>query len=200
MMYVNPTLKLPYYIKQPENWTPPIESLTLCMSRGWPTSLNEEKTCWEWITWSLKGNRFDLLSNSFDIVFKHCMWIWRLNPLSSNIYIQILQTDLHTFPWRISWENLIEDQSIFPEVIIVWRNWCWSLLELKVLKSQVSTTSKSTKPRSRTFSFPRLRMSTYVGLLNNFKKMVNFPNPLEEKMTFLLIGLSPTDETTPHFE
>ena len=69
-----------------------------------------------------------------------------------------------------------------------------------MLKGQVSTTSKSTKPRSHTFSFPRLRMSTYVGLLNNSKKMVNFPNPLEEKMTFLLIGLSPTDETTPHFE
>ena len=149
MIYVNPIFKLPYYMKRPDNWTPPIESLTLCMSRGWPTSLNEEKTCWEWITWSLKGNRFDLLSNSFDIVFKHCMWILRPNTLSPDIHIQILQTDLHTFPWRISRENLIEDQSIFPEVIIVLnlitvsfdnvlilfgQNWCWSLLGLKVLK------------------------------------------------------------------
>ena len=28
------------------------------------------------------------------------------NPLSPNIHIQILQTNLHTFPLRISWENL----------------------------------------------------------------------------------------------
>ena len=25
-------------------------------------------------------------------------WSWPLNPLSPNIHIQILQTDLHTFP------------------------------------------------------------------------------------------------------
>ena len=37
------------------------------------------------------------------------------HPLSLNIHIQILQeTDLHTFPYRISWENLFKDQSIFP--------------------------------------------------------------------------------------
>ena len=35
------------------------------------------------------------------------------NPLSPNIHIQILQTDLHTFPWRISWENLVKDQIFF---------------------------------------------------------------------------------------
>ena len=40
-------------------------------------------------------------------------------PLSPNINIPILQTDLHTFPLRISLENLIKDQSIFPEVIIL---------------------------------------------------------------------------------
>ena len=34
--------------------------------------------------------------------------------LSPNIHIQILQTDLHTYPYRISWENLFKDQSIFP--------------------------------------------------------------------------------------
>ena len=34
------------------------------------------------------------------------------NPLSPNIHIQILHTDLFTFPLRISWENLIKDQSI----------------------------------------------------------------------------------------
>ena len=68
------------------------------------------------------------------------------NPLSPNILIQILQTDLHTSPLTISWENLIKDQSIFSMVIIllilitlsldsVWillgENCCWSLLALK---------------------------------------------------------------------
>ena len=41
------------------------------------------------------------------------------NPLSPSIHIQILQTDLHTFPLRISWENLITDQGIFSLVIIL---------------------------------------------------------------------------------
>ena len=35
-----------------------------------------------------------------------------LNPLSPNIHIQILQTDLYTFPYRMSKENLIKDQSV----------------------------------------------------------------------------------------
>ena len=71
------------------------------------------------------------------------------NPLSPNIHIQILQTDLHTSPLTISWENLIKDQSIFSMVIIllilitlsldsVWtllgETCCWSLLALKGLK------------------------------------------------------------------
>ena len=70
------------------------------------------------------------------------------NPLSPNIHIQILQTDLPTFPLRISYENLIKDQSIFSSVIIllilitssrdnVWillgENCCWSLLGLRGL-------------------------------------------------------------------
>ena len=41
-----------------------------------------------------------------------------LNPLSPNIHTQILQTDLHTFPLRISWENLIKDHEIFSMTII----------------------------------------------------------------------------------
>ena len=41
-----------------------------------------------------------------------------VNPLSLNIHIQILQTDLYTFPYRMSQENLIKDQSIFPLMII----------------------------------------------------------------------------------
>ena len=35
------------------------------------------------------------------------------NPLSPNIHIQILQTDLYTFPSWMGWENLIKDQGIF---------------------------------------------------------------------------------------
>ena len=73
-----------------------------------------------------------------------------INPLSPNINIQILQTDLHTFPLRISWENLIKDHGIFSMMIIllilitlsldsVWillgeNNCCWSLLGIKGLK------------------------------------------------------------------
>ena len=34
--------------------------------------------------------------------------LWHINPLSPDIHIQILQTDLHTLPLRISWENLIK--------------------------------------------------------------------------------------------
>ena len=71
-----------------------------------------------------------------------------INLLSPNIHIQILQTDLHTFPLRISWENLIKDHGIFSMMIIllilitlsldsVWillgENCCWSLLGLKGL-------------------------------------------------------------------
>ena len=42
-----------------------------------------------------------------------------VNPLSPNIHIQILQTCLHTFPYRMSQEYLINDQSIFSLVIIL---------------------------------------------------------------------------------
>ena len=38
---------------------------------------------------------------------------WPINPLSPNMHKQILQTDLYTFPYRISWEKLIKDQSFF---------------------------------------------------------------------------------------
>ena len=43
-----------------------------------------------------------------------------LTPLIPNYFhIQISQTDLHTFSWRISGENLIKDQSISPLIIIL---------------------------------------------------------------------------------
>ena len=41
------------------------------------------------------------------------------NPLSRGIHIEILQTDPHKFPQRISCENLIIDQGIFSWVIIL---------------------------------------------------------------------------------
>ena len=36
-----------------------------------------------------------------------------------NIQIQILQTDLHTFPWRIGWEILFADQSFSHQKIVL---------------------------------------------------------------------------------
>ena len=42
----------------------------------------------------------------------------QVNRLTPKIHIQILQASLHTFLKRISWENLIKDQSIYPVVII----------------------------------------------------------------------------------
>ena len=36
-----------------------------------------------------------------------------VNPLSPNIDKQILQTDPYTFPYRISWKELIKDQRFF---------------------------------------------------------------------------------------
>jgi len=71
------------------------------------------------------------------------------NVSSLNLHLHILLTQLSTFPYRISWENLIKDQSIFSLVIILLilimfsldcllalsgENLCWSLLRLKGLK------------------------------------------------------------------
>ena len=47
------------------------------------------------------------------------MLLLRLNPLTPSIQIQILQTDLHTFPVRNCRKNLIKDQGIFSLVIIL---------------------------------------------------------------------------------
>ena len=49
------------------------------------------------------------------VMFAHSSF----NPLSPNIHIQILQTDLHTSTLRISRENLIKDHGIFSMVIIL---------------------------------------------------------------------------------
>ena len=85
------------------------------------------------------------------------------NPLSPSIHIQILQTDLHTFPLRISWENLIKHQGIFSFMIIfyilttlsldnVWtllgENCCWSLLGHKVMYRNWKVEFTYSTPRS----------------------------------------------------
>ena len=66
----------------------------------------------------------------------HC-----INPLSLNIHIQILQTDLHTFPLRMSWKNLTKDHSIFSLVIIllilisfflIVHKYCWEEINVVV--------------------------------------------------------------------
>ena len=47
-----------------------------------------------------------------------------------SIYMQILQTDLHTFPWRIRGYSLFKNPRIFPQpffdyvLILWWQNWC----------------------------------------------------------------------------
>ena len=42
-----------------------------------------------------------------------------IKPLSRNINIQILLSDLNTFSYSISWENLFQDQSKFCLVSIL---------------------------------------------------------------------------------
>ena len=42
-----------------------------------------------------------------------------LNPLYPNIHKQILSTDLYTLPEKSGGENLFEDQSILPQVMIL---------------------------------------------------------------------------------
>ena len=70
-----------------------------------------------------------------------------INPISPSICIQILQTDLYTFPYWISWESLKNYQNIFPlvnvlsilitfslewaSVIMLGENWFLSLFTFK---------------------------------------------------------------------
>ena len=69
--------------------------------------------------WSSTANthRFQCWTSHFSRSLAHLRQEPRqvtfFNPLSPNMHLQILKTDLHTFPCRISWENLINDQSIF---------------------------------------------------------------------------------------
>ena len=67
----------------------------------------------------LPNDHKELKQRRFWVTKANRKWgISTFNPLSPNISIQILQTDLHTFPLWISWENLTTDQGIFSLVII----------------------------------------------------------------------------------
>ena len=51
-----------------------------------------------------------------------------VNPLSPDIHLQILQTDLHRFPWRICW-----DERIWYEIKAFSLRWPWSSKLQKLL-------------------------------------------------------------------
>ena len=59
-----------------------------------------------------------LLHNILTALNKGKYTVFTNNGSSPNICIQILQTDLYTLPYRISWYYLIKNQSIFPLAII----------------------------------------------------------------------------------
>ena len=101
--------------------------------------------------------------------------------LSHNIHIQILQTDLHTFPYTNSWENLLKDQSILPEVIILFilinfsfnhvlillgENWCWSLLGLLTMEINVRE-EITIKWQNYSFLSNKYTASSISNVINN---------------------------------
>ena len=110
-----------------------------------------EKPVWQELKqdW-LVQNGLRATLKAWSMQFKYSLLFFSsINPLSPNIHIQILQTDLHTSPLRISWENLIKGHGIFSIMIIslilitlsldsVWillgETCCWSLLGLKGLR------------------------------------------------------------------
>ena len=115
-----------------------------CMSRSWNHLM--EKT----ISTEESGQDFN---SAVSCVTSLLLWPFGhtvfFNPLSPSIHIQILQTGLHTFRLRISWENLIKHQGIFSFVFtfyilttlsfdnlwtLLGENCCWSLTVLKGLK------------------------------------------------------------------
>ena len=71
--------------------------------------------------------------------------LWHINPLSPDIHIQILQTDLHTLPLRISWENLIKpsrhflfcDHFLYSYNLISWQ--CMDIVRRKLLLVTIGT-------------------------------------------------------------
>ena len=69
-----------------------------------------------------------------------------INPLSPNIHIQILQTDLHTFPLRITWEKkfnktsrhfLFCDHFLYSHNLISWQ--CMDIVRRKLLLVTIGT-------------------------------------------------------------
>ena len=63
------------------------------------------------------------------------------NPLSPNIHIQILQTDLQTFPWRISWENVIKgDYYVNSHNLISWE--CIDIVRRRLMLVTLGTFKK----------------------------------------------------------
>ena len=101
--------------------------------------------------------------------------------LSHNIHIQILQTDLHTFPYTNSWENLLKDQNILPEVIILFivinfsfnyvlillgENWCWSLLGLLTMEINVRE-EITIKWQNYSFLSNKYTSSSISNVINN---------------------------------
>ena len=49
-----------------------------------------------------------------------------INPLSSNIHLEILDTDLYMFPWKPSWESLLKEallKVIILVILITFSHW-----------------------------------------------------------------------------
>ena len=66
--------------------------------------------------------RLTVSHNGNQIIYNNCIEIKYTKlgqPFNPNIHIQILQINFPTFSWKISWENLLKDQSTFSLVIIL---------------------------------------------------------------------------------
>ena len=114
----------------------------------------QEHKAWNGLQFTAFFSNFHVLKTWFELL-RIKLYRNNLNPLSPSIHIQILQTDLHTSPLRIIWENLIKDHEIFSMIILlilitlsldsVWillgENWCWTLLGLKGLRETKITLS-----------------------------------------------------------
>ena len=117
---------------------------------------------------------------------KHCYsdntWL-SLNPLSPDIHLQILHTDLYTFRSRISWVNLTKDQGIFVLVIILlilitfsfdseWvllrENCCWSPLQW-----QIQVGGGGAQGAQANSDNAKFFIAKYCGKQNNVKKWNN---------------------------
>ena len=138
-------------------------------------------------------------------------WLLNINPLSPNIDMQILQTDLYTFPLRISWENLIKDHGILSLVITllilitlsldnVWillgEIWCWSLLVLKGLNK-----ASEGEYIKHCFSFNYVvhhrKLITYMSYLKSYF-FVHYTSPIDA-VYFLKINKASEGEYTKQY-